>query len=202
MNKWTVDDGMIEQMSLGLVLEEGERSESGLVSPEEARRISLAARAALNLVSESEHPGWFETYENLLAAKWPWRVACYIAWAASPKIGRWPETQAKLASEVLGLGSDRAITTWRKRNPAIDDVIGMLQAAPLMEHRADVLMALARSASNPDHKNNPDRKVFLEMTGDYQPRTKLDVRSQDVKDLSELSDEELSRLSGRLLDGE
>jgi hypothetical protein len=194
-NKWAIDSNTIEQMSLGLDLAEVDLSESGWVSPEEARLRSTAARTALNLAAESSNPGWFEAYETLLAAKWPWRVACYIAWAASPKIARWPETQMKLATEVLGLTSDRQITTWRKRNPAIDDVIGMMQAAPLMEHRADVLRALAVSASDPDHRNNPDRKLFLEMTGDFVPHQRVDIRRENVDDLSQMSEEDLERMA-------
>jgi hypothetical protein len=186
-----------EQLALSLNLEEGETAESGFVSPEEARRRSEAARVALDLTGKKA--AWFEQYLMLLDNGWPWRVACYIAWAASPKRSRWPKTQAELATEVLGLTSDRQIGTWRKKNRAIDEVIAVLQAAPLMEHRADVLQALAEAASDPDHRNNPDRKLFLEITGDYVPRAKVDVnRMTDVDDLADYDEAELKRMAQQI----
>ncbi len=189
--------GTIEQLALGLDLDEGERSNEGFVSPDEARRRSMTARQALGMAGQEEPPQWFEQYQSLLAAGWPWRVACYIAWAASPKMNRWPKTQEDLAREVLGLTSDRQIGTWRKKNAAIDEVIAILQAAPLMEHRADVFRALAISASNADHRSNPDRKLFLELTGDYVPRTRVDLqRPDDLDDLSQVPEEELRKLAG------
>jgi hypothetical protein len=191
------DPAWYEQMALSLNLDDADRVETGFITPEEARRRSQTARLALrDAVSQGdEDASWSERYRELLNAGWPWRVACYIAWASSPRIGRWPETQQELATQVLGLTSDRVIATWRKKNPTIDSVIAEWQALPLLEHRADVIRALARSASNPDHRSNPDRKVFLEMTGDYTPRAKLDVRSTDVSDLSQLSDAELDDLA-------
>jgi hypothetical protein len=199
MNKFsTPDPAYYEQLALALNLEDVDRVEAGFVSPEEAMRRSQVARLALEQhgeTVEADGEDWAERYRDLLNAGWPWRVACYIAWASSPRIGRWPATQQELAQEVLGLTSDRVIATWRKKNPTIDTIIAEWQALPLLEHRADVLRALAKSASNPDHRSNPDRKVFLEMTGDYTPRAKLDVRQTDVTDLSQLSDAELDALA-------
>lgn len=147
----------------------------GAVSPEEARLRSETARRILaDKGGDPEHlPGWYEEYLNLLDGGWPWRVAAYIAWAASPRQGRWPETQDKLATEVLGLTSDRQITKWRNQNAAIADMISALQVAPMLKHRADVVNALIRSATDPDYKNHQDRKLYLEMTGDYVPTSKL-----------------------------
>ncbi len=190
------DPGYYEQLALGLNLEEADRGATGFVSPEEARERSLNALRRLNSTASVEGAGWIERYRDLLNAGWPWRVACYIAWASSPRIGRWPGTQQELASEVLGLTSDRVIATWRKKNPAIDQLIAEWQALPLLEHRADVFAALAKSASDPDHRHNPDRKVYLEMTGDYTPRQQVDVRkTDDSLDLSNLSDAELNDIA-------
>lgn len=194
------DPQYFEQLALGLELDDADRDQSGFVSPDEARRRSETSRAALRAAGMENPPEWFEQYQQLLEAGWPWRVACYIAWAASPRRGRWPKTQETLATEVLGLTSDRQIGTWRKRNAAIDETITILQAAPLMAHRADVFQALAESASNPDHRSNPDRKLLLEITGDYIPRAKVDLRQPgDVEDLSQLSDAELDELAKRYL---
>ncbi len=141
------------------------------ISPDEAKLRSMAAQKALGDLTVL--PKWYEEYLHLVDGDWPWRVAAYIAWAASPRTGRWPETQDKLATEVLGLTSDRQIATWRRRNPAIADMISALQVAPMLEHRADVIQALVSSATDPDYKSHQDRKLFLEITGDYVPTSKL-----------------------------
>lgn len=164
-----------------------EENENGDISPEEARRISENALVSFRervrkivLMSEQERaaqgvsvPTYYEQFLELMDAGWPWRVAAYIAWAASPKSGRWPKTQEDLAQVVLGLTSDRQIAKWRKNNPAISDLIASLQVAPMLEHRADVIQALIASASDPDYKGHGDRKLFLEITGDYTPTSKL-----------------------------
>jgi hypothetical protein len=65
-----------------------------------------------------------------------------------------------------------------------------------------VFAALAKSASDPDHRHNPDRKVYLEMTGDYTPRQQVDVRQADASDLSQMSDAELDRLARQVGGGQ
>ena len=169
---------------------------SGSVSPEDARLRSEAAKKALGL--RSKLPGWYEEYLNLLDGNWPWRVAAYIAWAASPRNGRVPETQDQLAREVLGLTSDRQITTWRAKNPAIIDMISTLQVAPMLKHRADVIDALIKSAEDPDYKSHQDRKLFLEITGDYVPTSKLlaQLKKSAGGGAGDLSDDDLLRLAG------
>lgn len=190
--------GFFEQLALGLELD-AEAAQGRLVTPDEARRRSEAAKRALEATGRKvDHPGWYGQYQHLLDEGWPWRVACYIAWAASPKRDRWPETQAELATEILGLTSPRQIHTWRKKYPEIDEVISVLQAAPMLERRADAIAALVESASNPDHRSNPDRRLYFEMTGDYIPRQKVEVRRDEVEDLSELSEEELARMARSL----
>ncbi len=186
--------GYFEQLGLGF--EEEETSQTGFVSPDEARQRSEAAKKALQATGrEVDHPGWIAQYQTLLDEGWPWRIAAYVAWAASPKRHRWPETQGDLATQVLGLTGPRQIHTWRKKYPEIDEVIGVLQAAPMLERRADAIAALVESASNPDHRNNPDRKLYFEMTGDWQPHVKVDVgRAGEVEDLSGVSEQELARL--------
>jgi hypothetical protein len=194
-----INVGNFEQLALGLDLPEEDRSEAGFVSPDEARYRSETARQVLGLVGTEGAPAWFEQYQQLLNTGWPWRVACYVAWAASPKSSRWPRTQEELAREVLGLTSDRQIGTWRRKNGAIDEMTAILQAIPLMEYRADVMKALAESASDPDHRSNPDRKLYLEMTGDYTPRVKVEDGRQETEDLSSMSESELDLLARKLL---
>jgi len=190
------------QLSLELVHNDvaddaGERR----ISMAEAELISSSAREALDagsaLGSGKEPPAWFQDYRELREDGWPWRVACYIAWCSSPRVGRWPTTQKSLSQDVLGLRSDRVIRAWREKNPAIEAAIGMLQAKALFEHRRDVLNALITSASTPDHLNHQDRKLFLEMTGDYTPKQEIERRMKvGQDDLSQMSDAELLEAGG------
>lgn len=174
------------------------------ISFEEARLISEAARQAFEVrdgvvwdSEESRLPKWFDEYSKLIELGWPWRVACYLAWAASPKIGRWPKTLEELATKILGLSSTRSVYTWRRKYPTIDQTVAMLQAAPLWEHRRDVLDALVDMAARPDYKSFNDRRLFLEMTGLYVPKSVQSVmEGKSGKDLSDLSDEELDALMG------
>lgn len=138
---------------------------------EEARLRSEAAREVFDEASF----GWMAEYRQLREGGWPWRVAAYIAWAASPKSDRSPKTQDELARNHLGLNSDRAISTWRRKNPAIDEMVAVLQSAPLFEHRAEIYDALIQVATRPEYKGHNDRKLALELLGDYVPAAKLEA---------------------------
>lgn len=195
------DEKALRQLPLDLDIEESTGPDSGFVAPEEAQRRSEMARMSFEELTRgsSTKPGssWYEHYKRLRDVGWPWRVAVYIAWAASPKKERRPKTQEELATQYLGLTSDRQIGTWRRKNPVIDETIGMLQAAPLLEHRRDIYEALIESAMNPDYKGHQDRKLALEMLGDYVPRSVLKVSGKlSGRGLGEKSDEELRALLG------
>lgn len=162
-----------KQIALDLELPE---VESDGVSVEEARLRSETARAALNILKGTkEQPGWFERFEMLMDGGWPWRQAVYIAWASMPKNGRMPETQEQLAIQFLNLNSDRAISTWRKKNAAIDTMIALLQSSELWDYRADAFKGLIDGMKNAgsDYKFFNHLKLFLEMSGDYVPLTQL-----------------------------
>lgn len=124
--------------------------------------------------------GWGADYQRLIQEGWDWRKAVYIAWEASPAMGRQPATQAELATQVLGLKSDRTIRTWRKRHPEIEQTIAALQAAPLLRHRREIFEALVLSATNPDARHHRDRRMALEMLGDYNPRGTPQQDEQDA----------------------
>lgn len=161
------------QIALGLDLPEVELEN---VSEEDARMKSEAARAAfLKLKGTAQQPTWFARFEMLVAGKWPWRQGCYIAWASMPKAGRIPETQNELATNYLGLTSDRAISTWRKKNPAIEGTIMLLQSAELWEHRADSFKNLIEGMKRAgvDYKFFNHLKLYMEMTGDYVPLNQI-----------------------------
>ena len=190
-------DRPVYQLELELELpEDGEAA----VTPDVARLRSETARETLEKYGGER---WMEEYRKLRDGGWPWRVAAYIAWASSPKAGRQPKTQDDLARQNLGLMSDRAINTWRKKNPAIDEMVAILQAAPLWDYRAEVFAALTENASKPDYKTHNDRKLFLELTGDYIPQAKLAALltkgNLSKEDLASLSDAELAELSRSVL---
>jgi hypothetical protein len=176
------------------------------ITPEEARQISEAARSALEAkagkglgasLAPLRAPDWFQDYLMLIEHGWPWRVATYIAWASSPKNGRKPETLQDLARDVLGLKGPRVIYTWRIKYASIDTVVAMMQAAPLFEHRRDVLQALTAMAKKEDYKAHNDRKLYLEMTGDYVPRSVVGVgKMAKGGAIENLSDEELRHWMG------
>lgn len=161
------------QLALGLELPEVELEG---VSVEVARLRSEAGRSALLALKATEsQPAWFGRFEMLTNSGWPWRQATYIAWASMPKEGRKPDTQEGLAKEFLNLTSDRAINTWRRKNPAIDSMVAVLQSAELWEHRADAFKNLLDGMKNAgnDYKFFHHLKLYLEMTGDYVPLSQL-----------------------------
>lgn len=195
-----LDWGELEQLAMNLDVEEVEVDKT---APSYAEVQARSAKA-LQVLESGEHkdsegdpPTWLGFYFKLRDIGFGWRVATYIAWAASPKVLRWPETQADLAEKVLGLSSPRQISEWRKKDPRIDDAITMLQAAPLHEHRADIYKALVTVATNPDYKGHSDRKLALEMLGDYTPRSRMDIgKAADGDGVKSKTDAELRKHAG------
>jgi len=140
---------------------------------------SRAAHERFRELDRIEGLSWWDDYVLLRREGWDWRKAVYIAWESSPRVNRWPGNQELLATEVLGLRSDRTIRKWREKWPELDDRIAQLQAAPLMQHRRDVFDALVAMAGMADPRAHPDRKLFLEMTGDYRPKGALALTGED-----------------------
>jgi hypothetical protein len=132
------------------------------------------------ITADEEIPSWADTYQQLLNANIRPRIAAYIAWATMPKKFRYPVTQDELATEVLGLTSDRAIATWRKKYPEIDMMISALQAEAMLEYRPGAFHALGTVASDASYRANPDRRLFFEMTKDYTPRQKIEEGGSNV----------------------
>lgn len=107
--------------------------------------------------------------------RWGWRKAAYIAWAATPKALREPKTLEELA-QLLGLASAGTIRNWRRKDPGIAERIAELPRQFLAERVPDVMAALGMVASLPDPRAHQDRRMFLEMVGEYSPKG-LDVRA-------------------------
>jgi hypothetical protein len=127
---------------------------------------------------EDKCPWWHE-WRLLREEGWNWREAAVIAWEASPVKGRWPEKQQELALNVLGLKSDRVIRRWKGLRPQIEERIARLKVEPLLRYRADVIMALVEVASTADPRAHPDRRMFLEMTGDYRGESRVEIAVPD-----------------------
>ena len=167
----------LENFAIGL--ENAEEAEGkGLLSVADVRAREMMFVKILQekgKIDETEViPSWAEIYHQLLIANVRPRIAAFIAWATMPKKYRWPETQEKLAIEVLGLTSDRAIAMWRKKYPEIDMMISELQAEAMLEYRPGAFHALGTVAADPSYRANPDRRLFFEMTRDYTPRQKIE----------------------------
>jgi hypothetical protein len=137
-----------------------------------------------------------EDYFALIAEGWDWRQAVYMLWASQPAGERKPATQQALATEVLGLTSDRVIRTWRDKNPAIEVRIRKLQLSILSKHRSEVLTALAEMATERDYKAHADRKLFLEMVGDYTPKQSVTVGPMVTEEeIEDASNEDLAAIA-------
>lgn len=125
------------------------------------------------LQSGEKKPAWWQDYLAIREA-FPhfgnWRVWVYIAWAGQPAASRSPRTLEEFGPQVLGC-STRVVRKWRERDwgeqPSIDEAIAWVQAAPLLAHRRDIYEALVSVAKSPDPKAHNDRKLALELMGDY-----------------------------------
>lgn len=187
LNETFEKDKKFEQMVLELEYSEVQLDS---VSPDQARLRAEAARNALMSRTGDEIPVWINEYFMLRDKGWPFRQAAYIAWASMPSDKRQPKTQQELAT-MLGLSSDRAISTWRKKNHAILEAIALMQSAPLWEHRSDAFKNLidGMNKSGDDYKFFNHLKLFLEVTGDSELIVNLKKKASG--DISELSDDEI-----------
>jgi hypothetical protein len=140
--------------------------------------------------------------------RWDWRKALYIAWSCVPKASREPKTIEELCS-LLGLASTGTIRNWRRKDPGLAERIAELPRSLLLNHVADVYDALVSVASTADPKAFNDRRLFLELVGQYAPKGAVMVSGPEggavpvdlTYGLAELSDEELDaldRIAGRI----
>ncbi len=150
---------------------------------------SIAAFERLRKGEQVLEAVWWQDYCALRAEGWDWRKAVYMAWASAPARDRWPATQDELATQCLGLTSDRTIRKWRAQNPEIEERIVKLQAEPLMRHRRDVLDALVTVASTADPRCHADRRMYLEIIGDYRASANMNVSMTPIS-IIELADDE------------
>ena len=76
----------------------------------------------------------------------------------------------------------------------------MLQAGPLFKHRSEIFTALVAVAVKPEYKSHADRKLALELMGDYTPLRKVlaELRKKGDGDESDMSDAELDEIARAL----
>lgn len=160
----------------------------------EAQLKSEAARKVFEAGDAAAEP-WMDDYWDLLGEGWSWRQAVYMLWEAQPSQNRTPKTQGELATEILGLTSDRVIRTWKADNPAIMARIAKLTASALGKARSRVIRALIESASSANYRAHADRKLFLEMTGDYKKSETIRVGAMVPDDLEEMTEDDLRALA-------
>ncbi|RLD07700.1 MAG: hypothetical protein DRI32_00415 [Chloroflexi bacterium] len=145
-------------------------------TPAEVRERELAARLALNENFKSgDAPDWTEKFDELMLSNIPWRIAAFIAWSMVPKHNRHPKTQHDFAKEVLGLGSARRITEWRRKYPYIDQMIATMQTSVLMDYIPGSLEASGKVASMPDYKATSERRLLWEAVGIINRNQKITV---------------------------
>jgi len=136
--------------------------------------------AYAELLKRKTKPKWWQDYLEIRAEHGlDWRKAVWVAWESQPATGRYPKTLEELATHFMGLRSSRVIRKWRQNNPELDNLIAKLQAAPLLKHRRDVIDALIAVAKRKNPESHRDRKLFLEMTGDYKPRRAMELMGED-----------------------
>jgi hypothetical protein len=157
---------------------------------EEAQIRSAEARRLFEAAGSAE--AWMDDYWALIEEGWSWRQAVFMLWASQPQ-PRKPATQMELATQVLGLQSDRVIREWKAQDARMEARIARLTASALMKARADVFAALVIAATDPSYKGNRDRKLLLELTGDYVPRQALDLSVPASRSAVEEADTETLR---------
>lgn len=197
----------LELENFGSAFSSADESDGGdhVPSAVEIREREMAARLVLKeRLNGDDLPSWSDVYHRLLQSGWKWKLAAYAAWASTPKEGRWPKTQEELATQVLGLSSDRVISTWNKKFPTLQQVIFDLSSSELMDARADVFSTLKFMAKQRDYKANADRRIYLEMIGAYVPTSKLAAelkrRGITSDDLADMTDEQLRALAGQAME--
>lgn len=76
----------------------------------------------------------------------------------------------------------------------------MMQAGPLFKHRSEIFTALVAVAIKPEYKSHADRKLALELMGDYTPLRKVLAELKKKSDSGEedMTDAELDELARAL----
>ena len=121
---------------------------------------------------------WAEDFVDLLLRRgYTWRKSAYVAWASQPKHLRIPKTQGEFGA-LVGVSGHR-ITEY-KSDKILGAEIIKFRKSVLLDSVPDVIDALVTSASDAGYKHHNDRKLLLEMAGEYQPRMNLGVGAMQM----------------------
>jgi hypothetical protein len=170
-----------------------------------AATVPGQAQSRISFNSLQAHAGdfaWWNDFQNL-RAQFPhfsnWRIWVYIAWLGMPASQRQPATEEELAEKVLGC-TPRSLRNWKKRDwgedyPTLDEAVAWAQASPLLRARREIYDTLAAVAVLKDPRAHQDRKLALELLGDYVSRQKLEA-DVDMPHLSIVLTDLLDRVYG------
>lgn len=143
---------------------------------------------------EKHNIPWRDEYAVLIEAGWVWRKAVVIIWLGLPRDQRVPETKQELA-QLLGMTTTKTIVKY-ERDPAVQAQVMARAAASLMQHAAEVDAALIKSATDPDYKNNQDRKTYYQLTGRLREVHDVNVAQKpDEAAVRQMSEAELLALA-------
>jgi hypothetical protein len=147
--------------------------------------VSRAAWGAIQ--ARDDKPAWWQDYLAIREA-FPhfrnWRIWVYIAWAGQPAGSRDPATIEEFAPQVLGCSS-RSVRNWQAKTwgdalATVDEAIAWVQAAPLLRLRREIYEALGKSAIIVGREGHQDRKLALEMLGDYKNKGEVEVKAPQL----------------------
>jgi len=134
------------------------------------------------LIETDNKPAWWPDFDEI-REEFPhfkkWEIWSLIAWASMHAGLRDPRTLQEFADSINT--STRTLLTYRTKTwgdkPTVDEAIATVKSGSMWHRRRKVLTALGDVAEMPDPKAHPDRKMFLEMTGDYpaRPRPEPDL---------------------------
>ena len=166
--------------------------DSDMNPADEARIVSWQSREEFS--RDPIYAMWKKELGSLMrTGGWTWRQAAYILWASMPH-PRIPKTESAFAQDVLGLASARQIRKWKsgnKRGAKLREDIRKQSMEMLSHARADVIKALVLSAKKGDYKSYRDRELFLKLSGDYVPKSSIQIgpiteANADATDISAL----------------
>lgn len=190
------------RLNLDLPDDDQQPQGTGALSVDEIRIRAETARAKLESGESWKKgalgkvvPAWYQEYLQLLAGGWDWRVAVYIAWKATPKKYRWPDSQEELATQVLGLTSDRVISAWRAKNPAIDAMVQDVGSARVLDRLSDSIEAMLEVAAKPDYKGRGDRELHFKLAGVLSEQIDINDK-RGLPDLTKLPWHDKLKLAG------
>lgn len=131
------------------------------------------------------------TFDRAIGDGWKPKVACYIAWCAHPKEVRdkagLPETKTDLAIALGSKAKDpgNLFRNWSRRYDNLDAYIfTATREGPLNHYRPEVIKAMIDTAKTTGRAGHADRKMYLEMTGDYSNKQVIEFTDKEIDEMS------------------